>query len=48
MAVKKKKKVAVAIIQFTFSGELYKIGDSFKGSKIQQDSLINKNLIKWQ
>jgi len=48
MAVSKKKKVAVAISQFTFSGILYKLGDTFTGKKGQIDSLIIKNLIKWQ
>lgn len=43
-----KKKIAIAKIQFTFKGTLYKIGDEFKGKKKSKDSLINKNIIKWQ
>jgi hypothetical protein len=46
--VSKKKRVAIAITQFTFSGVLYKVGDSFEGKKNQEDLLIIKNLIKWQ
>lgn len=48
MAVKKKKKVAYATSQFTFKSILYKKGDSVEVKKTEQDSLINKNLIKWQ
>tara|TARA_R110000782_G_scaffold233959_1_gene320144 strand:+ start:945 stop:1109 length:165 start_codon:yes stop_codon:yes gene_type:complete len=54
MSTTKKRKVIkkiiapIAIVQFTFKGILYKIGDSFEGSKIEINSLINKNLIKWQ
>ena len=43
-----KKKIAVAKVQFTFKGTLYKVGDVFKGKKKTTDSLIDKNLIKWQ
>ena len=49
MAIKKsKKKVAVAVIQFTAGGVLYKKGDAFIGSKKQTDALIIKNIIKWE
>jgi len=49
MAIKKSKnKVAVALIQFTAGGTLYKIGDIFKGNKKESDALINKNILKWQ
>ena len=44
----KKRIVAIAIVQFTFRGVLYKIGDSFNGKQNEENSLINKNLIKWQ
>ena len=44
----KKRIVAIAIVQFTFKGLLYKIGDSFEGSNSENNLLINKNLIKWQ
>tara|TARA_R110000796_G_scaffold248719_1_gene375736 strand:- start:196 stop:360 length:165 start_codon:yes stop_codon:yes gene_type:complete len=44
----KKRIVAIAIVQFTFKGVLYKIGDSFEGSNSENNLLINKNLIKWQ
>ena len=47
-SVPKKRVYAVATTQFTFKGVLYKIGDSFKGNEIEENSLINKNLIKWQ
>jgi hypothetical protein len=43
-----KKKIAVAKVQFTFAGTLYKVGSVFKGKKKVVDSLIDKNLIKWQ
>lgn len=43
----RKKKLAIAKVQFTFAGTLYKIGDEFKGKKAQVDALINKNLIRW-
>ena len=43
-----KKKIAIAKVQFTAGGTLYKIGDEFKGKKKLKDSLINKNIIKWQ
>ena len=44
----RKKKTAIANIQFTAGGTLYKIGAEFKGNKKLTDSLINKNIIKWQ
>tara|TARA_R110001632_G_scaffold226741_1_gene360752 strand:- start:606 stop:782 length:177 start_codon:yes stop_codon:yes gene_type:complete len=44
----KKRIVAIAIVQFTFRGILYKIGDSFNGKQNEENSLINKKLIKWQ
>ena len=46
--VVKKRKIAIAIVQFTFKGVLYKIGDSFECKQNEENSLINKNLIKWQ
>ena len=46
--VVKKRKIAIAIVQFTFQGVLYKIGDSFEGKQNEENLLINKNLIKWQ
>lgn len=54
MSVNKKKKVvkkrivAIAIVQFTFKGVLYKVGDSFEANQNEINLLINKNLIKWQ
>ena len=48
MATKSRKKIALAIVQFTFKKVLYKIGDSFKGTKKETDSLINKKYLKWQ
>ena len=46
--VVKKRKIAIAIVQFTIKGVLYKVGDSFEGKQNEENSLINKNLIKWQ
>jgi hypothetical protein len=50
MATKKtrKKKSFVVIFQFTMKGNLYRVGDTFKGTKAQSDLLINKNYLKWQ
>ena len=50
MATKKtrKKKSFVVIFQFTFKGTLYRVGDSFKGTKNATDLLITKNYLKWQ
>ena len=43
MTIKKsKKKIVVAKYQFTFAGVVYKVGDEFKGKKIQVDALIIK------
>tara|TARA_R110000868_G_scaffold64128_1_gene192904 strand:- start:621 stop:797 length:177 start_codon:yes stop_codon:yes gene_type:complete len=46
--VVKKRILAIAIVQFTFKGVLYKIGDYFEGKQNEENLLINKNLIKWQ
>jgi hypothetical protein len=46
--IKKKVIHSVTTRQFTFGGNLYKVGDKFKGNENQVIDLINKNLIKWQ
>lgn len=48
MAYKKRRRVSLAVIQFTFKGILYKVGDTFKGTKKESESLINKQYLKWQ
>lgn len=44
----RKKKVAIVKFQFTYKGDLQKVGSEFKGTKKQAEALINKNLLKWQ
>lgn len=44
----KKKKTAIASLDFTFKGTFHKKGVAFKGSQKEREALINKNLLKWQ
>lgn len=50
MAVKKRKRkrISIAIVQFTFKNVLYKLDDKFDGTQKETESLINKNYLKWQ